>query len=169
MNEENIKVLEALVKNGAKIGQLIMDNHGTMNIENRMGEDEKRSETNNSEEVVPTIDDIMKISKATMDLGFWKCDRSWGVVFQIWQIWGYKGTVSDFVTDINNRKEAKNLAYACTLNAVYKMVSKGRISRNLKQWRADGVLEPYCILGDLVNSELEKEYGKDEIIEEMED
>lgn len=167
MNEENLKVLESLVKNGAKIGQLIMDNHGTMNINNHMGEEE--DEKNIREEVVPTIDVIMKISKATMDLGFWKCDRSWGVVFQIWQIWGYKGTVSDFVNEINNRIEAKNLAYACTLNAVYKMVSKGRISRNLEKWRADGVLEPYCILGELVNSELEKEYGKEEFFEGMED
>ena len=36
MNEDNIKALEALVKNGAKIGQLIMDNHGTMNIDNQV-------------------------------------------------------------------------------------------------------------------------------------
>lgn len=169
MNEDNLKVLETLAKNGAKIGQLIMDNHGTINIETHMDKGEKSSDTNSREEVIPTIDDIMKISKSTMDLGFWKCDRSWGVVYQIWQIWGYKGTVSDFVNEINNRIEAKNMAYACTLNAVYKMVSKGKISRNLKQWRPDGVLETYCILGDLVNSELEKEYGKDDFIEEMED
>ena len=163
-DEMKIELAKEFAKGVTKINQFILEYSGTTIIN-----DSKDDHETKDEKALPTIDVIMKISKATMDLGFWKCDRSWGVVYQIWQIWGYKGTVSDFVTEINNRIEAKNMAYACTLNAVYKMVSKGRISRNLKQWRPDGVLEPYCILGELVNSELEKEYGKDGFIEEMED
>lgn len=148
-----------------KINQFILEYSGTTIINGSDKDDQEMKD----EKKTPSIDVMMKICKATMELGFWKCDRSWGVVFQIWQIWGYKGSVSDFVNEINSRNETKGFAYACTQNAVYKMVSKGRISRKLENWRNDGVLEPYCILGDLINSELEKEYGKDEYFEEMEE
>ena len=39
--EEKMKFLEKLIKNGVKIGNFIMDNHGTMNLTNQMEAENK--------------------------------------------------------------------------------------------------------------------------------
>ena len=107
---------------------------------------------------VPTFKEMMQVFKKMNSLGFWISKRSWGVGFQMWQIWGYKGTIQDYVKLVQNCPDMKMFTYECDENAVYKMMSKGNLSLHLEKWRVDGVLEPYCILGERINEELMKLY-----------
>ena len=54
-----------------KINQFILEYSGTTIIN---GSDKDENEMKD-EKKTPSIDVMMKICKATMELGFWKCDR----------------------------------------------------------------------------------------------
>ena len=137
--------------------------NGPVNNNNIVQEEEKNLPQDLDEKQVPTFTQMMKVFETTYRDGFWSSNRSWGVGFQIWQIWGYKGTIKDFVTLVQNSKEAKCFDHDCNLDAVYKMISKGHLSRHLDNWRKDGVLEPYIILGERMDRELQKLYPLAEI------
>ena len=119
---------------------------------------------------VPKFDEMMQVFKKVNNEGYWSSRRSWGVGFQLWQIWGWKGSVADFVKLVVNSGEMGEFDYECNENAVYKMMREGHMSLHLENWKDDGVLEPYCILGTQINGELEKmfqteEMMKDEVME----
>ena len=115
------------------------------------------------EKPVPTFNQMMKVFETTYHDGFWSSNRSWGVGFQIWQNWGFNGTIKDFVKLVQNSEEAKHFEHDCNLDAVYKMFIKGHLSRHLNNWRKDGVLEPYIILGERMDRELQKMFPPAEI------
>ena len=104
----------------------------------------------------PSFDEMMQIFKKTHKEGYWSSNRCWGVGFQLWQIWGFEGTIKDYVEMVINSGEMGEFDYECNNDAVYKMMSKGNLSRHLENWRQDGVKEQYCILGEQINQELEK-------------
>lgn len=115
----------------------------------------------------PSFDEMMQIFKKAKEDGLWNSMRCWGVGYQLYQIWGYKGTPQDFVRLAQNSPDILMFDYPCNDNAIYKMMSKGHLSRHLENWRHDGVLECYCLLGDLINNELLKLYPP--IIEDSEE
>lgn len=129
-------------------------NGGVYNNNGVEEEDTPSQETD--EKPVPTFSQMMKVFETTYHDGFWSSNRSWGVGFQIWQNWGFNGTIKDFVKLVQNSEEAKRFEHDCNLDAVYKMFSKGHLSRRLDNWRKDGVLEPYIILGERMDRELQK-------------
>ena len=121
--------------------------HG-MTLKTESYKEEKRSSQ------VPTFKEMIAVFKKASKEGLWNSMRSWGVGFQMWKIWGWDGTVSDFVDLVNESGETEEFEYGCNLDALYKMISKGHLSLHLENWRKDGVLEAYCLLGELINNEL---------------
>lgn len=126
-------------------------------------EAEKSPSQELGEKPVPTFTQMMKVFETTYHDGFWSSNRSWGVGFQIWQNWGFNGTIKEFVSLVQNSEAAKRFDHDCNLDAVYKMISKGHLSRRLDNWRKDGVLEPYIILGERMDRELQKMFPPAEI------
>lgn len=116
---------------------------------------------------VPKFDEMMQTFKKASEDGLWQSMRSWGVGFQMWQIWGYEGTIQDYVKMVNQSPDYKTFDYQCNEDAVYKMISKGHLSRRLENWRIDGVLEHHCLLGEMINKELLKLYPEDQEVEEL--
>ena len=123
-------------------------NYNSMTPKTGSHKEEKRSSQ------VPTFKEMITVFKKACKEGLWNSMRSWGVGFQMWKIWGWDGTVSDFVDLVNESVETAEFEYGCNLDAVYKMISKGHLSLHLENWRKDGVLEAYCLLGELINNEL---------------
>lgn len=113
MNEDNIKALEALVKNGAKIGQLIMDNHGTMNIDNHMGEDEKRSEAYTDKQVATALMNIIGKNKPIDSKQKW-AGAHW---FLRW-VCNYPAKPQDFCTRINQLPFEVEPEFKCEYNNI---------------------------------------------------
>ena len=113
MNEDNIKALEALVRNGAKIGQLIMDNHGTMNIDNHMGEDEKRSEAYTDKQVATALMNIIGKNKPIDSKQKWA-----GAHWLLRWVCNYPAKPQDFCTRINQLPFEVEPEFKCEYNNI---------------------------------------------------
>ena len=137
--------------------------NGPVNINANDQEGEKSPSQELGEKPVPTFSQMMKVFETTYHDGFWSSNRSWDVGFQIWQNWGFNGTIKEFVSLVQKSEAAKYFDHDCNLDAVYKMISKGHLSRRLDNWRKDGVLEPYIILGERMDQELQKMFPPAEI------
>lgn len=88
--------------------------------------------------------------------GYWKSGRSWGIVLAVYQIWGYQGRVNDFLDEVKTWPDIHRNRFACNRDAATKLSHKYNLSKDLKNWKIDGVPEQYCILGEKLNGELEK-------------
>lgn len=127
-------------------------------LTNNVGEEPDNSQTKSVDNHVPSFDEMMQVFKKAKNEGLWNCKRSWGVGYQMWKIWGWKGTVLEFVHLAENSKEVKEFEYKCNQDAVYKMISKGHMSLHLENWRKDGVLKRHRLLGEFINDELQKTF-----------
>ena len=105
---------------------------------------------------IATKEMMSRAAKITLDGGYWKSQRSWSVVFVVYCIWGYKGRVSDFLTEVADWPDGVADRMACNRDAVEKLKNTYYFSKNILDWRKDGVPEQYCILGEQLNAELEK-------------
>ncbi len=99
---------------------------------------------------------MSRAARITLDGGYWKSQRSWSVAFVVYCIWGYKGRVSDFLTEVDEWPDGVADRMACNRDAVEKLKNTYYFSNNILDWRKDGVPEQYCILGEQLNAELEK-------------
>jgi hypothetical protein len=125
---------------------------------NNVSEETGKSQTKPIDNRVPSFDEMMQVFKKAKSKGLWNCKRSWGVGYQMWKIWGWEGTVLEYVHLVENSKEIKEFEYKCNQDAVYKMMSKGHLSYHLENWRKDRVLKRHCLLGEFINDELKRLY-----------
>ena len=107
-------------------------------------------------ERVATKEMMSRAARITLDGGYWKSQRSWSVTYVVYVIWGYKGRVSDFLTEVMEWPDHVAERMACNRDAVEKLKNTYNFSKNIEDWRNDGVPEPYCILGKQLDLELEK-------------
>lgn len=125
-------------------------------LTNNVGEEPDNSQTKPVDNRVPSFDEMMQVFKKAKSEGLWNCKRSWGVGYQMWKIWGWKGTAMEFVHLVEKSEEVKAFEYQCDQDAVYKMLSKGHMSLHLENWRKDGVLKRHCLLAEFIDNELKK-------------
>ncbi len=92
----------------------------------------------------------------TLRQGYWKAQRSWSVVFVVYGIWGYKGTVSEFVEEVAGWPDGVASSMLCNRDAVEKPKNAYNFTKDITQWRSNGVPEQYCILGEHLDEELLK-------------
>ena len=179
--EQTLQLLEAFREMTAVMMELIRkpavnyNNYGT--IQNFVcGDYHAHAATNNStaperysnrlgirESRVPTFDEMMTVFKKANEDGLWSSMRSWGVGFQMWLIWGWEGSVTEYVNLVINSGKMGEFDYQCNLDAVYKMISQGHMSLHLENWYEDGVKDIYCKLGEKINRELLKLYPPKDI------
>lgn len=173
MDDEMIKKLEERMKNRhpdrsynffSPVGQIIehvdtinftMEKDGTFHFEN-IGQVNGVPQKPLPREKKATREMMSRAAKLTLDGGYWKAMRSWSVVYVVYDIWGYKGSVTDFVTEVQGWPDDVTSRMPCNRDAVEKLKNKYHFSKDIKEWRQDGVPEQYCILGEQLNEELEK-------------
>ncbi len=80
--------------------------------------------------------------------GHWWGNVSWSVVYRIYQMKGYQGTVSQFVRDVSQWPFTMQIRYDCNDDAVGKPIRTGKISRSLDKWAEDGASSQFIILGE---------------------
>ena len=83
----------------------------------------------------------------TIKDGHWWGNVSWSVVYRIYQMKGYQGTVSQFVRDVSQWPFTMHIRYDCNDDAVGKPIRTGKISRSLDKWAEDGASSQFIILG----------------------
>ena len=84
----------------------------------------------------------------TIKDGHWWGNVSWSVVYRIYKIKGYQGTVSQFVRDVSQWPFTMSIRYDCNDDAVGKPIRTGKISRSLDKWAEDGASSQFIILGE---------------------
>ena len=90
---------------------------------------------------------VWAVEKTIKD-GHWWGNVSWSVVYRIYQMKGYQGTVSQFVRDVSQWPFTMQIRYDCNDDAVGKPIRTGKISRNLDKWAEDGASSQFIILGE---------------------
>ncbi len=90
---------------------------------------------------------VWAVEKTIKD-GHWWGNVSWSVVYRIYQMNGYQGTVSQFVRDVSRWPFTMPIRYDCNDDAVGKPIRTGKISRSLDKWAEDGASSQFIILGE---------------------
>ena len=89
---------------------------------------------------------VWAVEKTIRD-GHWWGNISWSVVYRIYQMKGYQGTISQFVRDVSRWPFTMHIRYDCNDDAVGKPIRTGKISRSLDKWAEDGASSQFIILG----------------------
>ncbi len=98
----------------------------------------------------PKVATPAMMSKAAIDTqrcGYWKSGRAWAVVLAVYQIWGFKGTVKDFVDEVPTWPDIDKSSYKCNRDAASKLGQRYLLDKSVERWERNGVPKPYCLLG----------------------
>jgi len=115
-------------------------------IENYKCDNDDDSDDDDADEAqTPTIEELKKAILCTKKNGLWWSNRSWGVSFRVYQLVGYKGSYSDYVTMVN--AEDIDTGYECNYDAVQKMASSVRLIGKPDTWEANGASAQIANLG----------------------
>ena len=108
------------------------------------------------QETIP-LELIMKAVEQTMTQGLWWASTAWAVVYRIYQIMGYAGSIRQFVRDVADWPFERDPEYECNYDAVCKPIRSGKLSGTPDVWASNGATDQYVILGEELLKELEKE------------
>ena len=133
-----------------KDGNFHFENVGQVNKQNAAGESKPK-------ERKATKEMMSKAMLKTLQDGYWKAARAWAIVYQVYCIWGYKGTQQDFIDEVKTWPDVDKNHYVCNRDAATKLSAKYNFSKDIKKWKEDGVMEVYCILGEKLNNSLEEQ------------
>jgi len=88
MSEEGkLEFLDRMIRNGANIGQIVMDNHGTMNLTNNMGKDGDKSHQDTPPEARDSIMEYVGRLKPLVRREFIeRYDQIWEGILEIGQV-----------------------------------------------------------------------------------
>ena len=100
-----------------KDGNFHFENVGQVNKQNAAGE-------NKPKERKATKEMMSKAMLKTLQDGYWKAARAWAIVYQVYCIWGYKGTQQDFIEEVKTWPDVDKNRYVCNRDAATKLSSK---------------------------------------------
>lgn len=100
----------------------------------------------------------LALAKAVRD-GLWSGGNSWAVVYRVYQMKGYMGSMTDFVREVKDWPTA--LAASCNYDAVQKPIAKGIMIGPLEKWVANGAPEQVEDLATTMLTELDKMTNKE--------
>ena len=103
----------------------------------------------------PPPEMMVKAVEQTMEKGYWWASTAWAVVYRLYQMKGYTGSIKQFVREVEDWPWKKGPIYPCTYDGVQKPIVSGRLTRTIDKWKEDGAMEQMQKLGlallDLLN------------------
>jgi len=109
-------------------------------------------------DVTPPPEVMIKAIEKTVSDGLWATSTCWSVVYVVYRILGYEGSISDFVRDVESWKFARPLKYKCNRDSVGKPLRDKRMSYNLNRWLSNGVQKPFYLLAVALVDEVRKTF-----------
>ena len=103
---------------------------------------------------LPTREEMKMAVKVTVMQGMWWSNRSWSVVYRVYQIMGYMGGFSQFVSEARNWQI--DTGFELNYDAVQKPITSGKLIGNIEEWEANGAPKQAAILAYAIIDELEK-------------
>ena len=108
---------------------------------------------------LPTKEMMCQAVAAAVRDGLWYGNQAWAVVYRVYQMKGYMGSMKDFTREVKDWPTG--LAASCNYDAVQKPIAKGIMIGPLEKWVANGAPELVVELATTMLTELEKMTNKD--------
>ena len=105
--------------------------------------------------VTPPPEAMARAVERTMAQGYWWASTAWAVVYRVYQMKGYTGSISQFVREVEEWPWQKKPAYECNYDAVCKPIRSGRLAGTPDGWIKNGATAQYAILGTALLKELQ--------------
>ena len=165
MEEDKKKKSEMHITNNfyAPIGQYIehvehnhfgMDRDGNFRFVDAKGDDVQKKLF----PVLPTKEEMCKVVMETYKGGYWWGNRSWAVVYRVYQMKGYMKGISEFVRDVETWQI--ELSYECNYDAVQKPIAKSLLIGPVEKWELNGANVQNVKLANALLVELNKNKEK---------
>ena len=105
---------------------------------------------------IPPPEAMARAVERTMAQGYWWASTAWAVVYRVYQMKGYTGSISQFVREVEEWPWQKKPAYECNYDAVCKPIRSGRLAGTPDGWVRSGASSQYAILGQELLNEFQK-------------
>ena len=102
---------------------------------------------------LPSGEQMRRVVEATIRDGYWWGNRSWAVVYRVYQMKGYLKGIAQFVKEVEGWKI--DTTYICNYDAVQKPIVQGKIVGPIDTWKANGVPESWIKLAEALLRGLE--------------
>ena len=127
-----------------------MDGDGTFHF--GMVEDVKNEAKGMSAE--PTREEMIHAVKTTYQQGMWWSNRSWAVVYRVYQIKGYVKGFTDFVREVQGWDV--KIGFECNYDAIQKPLAAGQLMGDPDSWERQGAQKQATALAKALLEILEK-------------
>lgn len=109
-----------------------------------------------SGETQPAVseDRMCQAVEHAMGKGLWYASTAWAVVYRIYQIKGYNGSISQFVRDVRNWPFKTKPLNWCTDDSVSKPLRSGKFSGHPYSWKANGAADQTVVLATSLLEEI---------------
>ena len=156
--EEKMKFLEKLIKNGVKIGNFIMDNHGTMNLTNQM-EAENNEKTSVTEG--PIGKEVMGRAIKAVQKMFWG-QSSYAVIFcAMRDCYHHEDNATLFETEIDELSSDMDFDYPCPTNTISScFYNNSYLKLSVDKWEENNVKQRSVLLLKSFKNAVEEELKK---------
>ena len=104
--------------------------------------------------VIPTREEMMMAVKTTVMKGMWWSNRSWSVVYRVYQIKGYMGGFSQFIAEAKGWQI--DTGFDLNYDAVQKPITSGKLIGSVDEWEANGASRQAVTLAYAIIEELER-------------
>ena len=89
-----------------------------------------------AEDAMPTKEQMCAAINETVKQGLWWSNRSWAVVYRVYQMKGYMKGFSQFVREVETWDV--KMAFECNYDALQKPISGGTLLGSPDKWEAQG-------------------------------
>lgn len=104
---------------------------------------------------LPTREQMAAAVAATYRQGLWWSNRSWAVVYRVYQMKGYMGGFTQFANEVKNWKV--KTGFECNYDAIQKPVTSGMLSGHPDQWEKQGAQKQAVALAKALLDQLSSE------------
>ena len=141
--------------NGSKI-EIVYVASGGQHVETQINIGAHPNEgSEESTSVTPPPEAMARAVERTMAQGYWWASTAWAVVYRVYQMKGYTGSISQFVREVEEWPWQKKPIFPCNYDSVQKPIVGGKLMRTIDKWKDDGAMEQMQKLGqalfDLLN------------------
>jgi len=96
----------------------------------------KKGESEQTDAAFPTKEQMCAAINETVKQGLWWSNRSWAVVYRVYQMKGYLNGFSQFVREVSTW--SVKTGFECNYDALQKPISGGLFTGNPEKWEANG-------------------------------
>ena len=105
--------------------------------------------------VTPPPEAMARAVERTMAQGYWWASTAWAVVYRVYQMKGFTGSIRQFVREVEEWPFSGRLNHECNYDAVCKPIRSGKLAGTPDSWIKNGATAQYVKLAMALMKELQ--------------